>query len=103
MTQHAEALQDLSQTSLDNALHGLVSGKWTRAELLDRYWSMSEQCVVGLVLDEGQLPASYPTPGEAWSRLNAHQRDVVRRHAPLAAGMAAQAAAAAGLPEDAWL
>lgn len=100
---HDEPPQDLQLISLGEALHGLASGQWTRAQFTERHWSMSEQCVVGLVLnDEGQLPASYPTPGEAWGRLDAKQRDLVRCHALLAASVAARAAAARGLPEGAW-
>ena len=81
-----------NEVGYEEALSGISSGLWTTDEVADvTVWSTSELCVIALILGRaGQKP--YSKPGDAWRRLDAYQRAIVRRYAPLAADAAEHAA-----------
>ena len=82
------------------ALDGMKAGRWTAAEVQARGWSTSQQCLLGLAFG-CDTPAPYTHPGDAWRRMNARQRDALRRHAPTVAKAAERASASSSIADHA--
>lgn len=94
-------MSDITQLTVDNAarwcgvlsrIEAIKNGKSVDAALSTG--STSEVCALAIIYGRNDLlPRGWPTPGDAWQRLDDRQRGLVRRHAPRRAAAAERAAA----------